>query len=59
MSYRSSSMDEKSTTIMISKETKKRIQERGKMGDSYDDALIRILDHLEQLEEKERKRQPT
>lgn len=42
-------MDE-TTTIKLTKATKKRLESRGKMGDSYEDVIVRMLDRLDELE---------
>jgi len=45
------------STIKLSKATQKRLKEYGKMGDSFEDVLIRLLDDREEheVESKEEK----
>jgi len=43
------------STIQVSDEVKDRLREYGKMGDTYETAIIRVLDRLEELEEVVRK----
>lgn len=43
-------VSERKTTIRVAESTKERLKERGEMGMSYDDALIHVLDRLEELE---------
>jgi len=38
------------STIKLSKATQKRLREHGKMGDSFEDVLIKLLDDHEELE---------
>jgi hypothetical protein len=42
----------KLTTIQISEETKERLKPYGKIGDTYEIALSRVLDRIEELEAK-------
>lgn len=41
------------TTIQIGDGVKERIRRHGQMGDTYDTALTKILNRLEELEEQE------
>ena len=41
------------TTIKISQATKERLLDRGTMRDSYETLLVKILDRLDEIEEKE------
>lgn len=43
-------MEEDFTTIRISEETKRRLEERGQMNMSYDDVLTAVLDRLDEME---------
>jgi uncharacterized protein Veg len=36
------------STIKLSEATKKRLEERGKMGDTYEDVIIKLLDMTEE-----------
>lgn len=42
----------KLTTIQISEETKERLKPYGQIGDTYEKALSRVLDRIEELEAK-------
>jgi len=46
-------MEEDFTTIRISKETKRRLEERGRMSMSYDEVLQSVLDELDEMEDEE------
>lgn len=41
----------KLTTIQVREETKDRLRRYGNIGDSYETALSRVLDRIEELEE--------
>jgi len=41
------------TTMKLSKETLSRLKERGKMGDSFENVVNRLLDDSEEIEEEE------
>lgn len=47
-------MAEGITTIKISKATKERLANYGRMGDSYEDVLVKVLDRLDELEKENR-----
>ena len=40
------------STIKLSEATKKRLKERGKMGDTYEDVIIKLLDMAEENESR-------
>ena len=42
-------MTNNKTTIQVSKATRDRLKRHGRMGESYDDLLNRIMDFLEKL----------
>jgi len=46
-------MEEDYTTIRISEETKRRLEEHGSMNMSYDDVLTDVLDKLNEIEESD------
>lgn len=39
------------TTIQVTRETKDRLQSHGKMGDSFDSLINKILDQIDGIEE--------
>ncbi|MBN1322989.1 MAG: hypothetical protein JW986_03185 [Methanotrichaceae archaeon] len=43
-------MSEEVTTIKITKTTKERLAAHGRMGDSYEEVLVKILNRLDVLE---------
>jgi len=45
-------MNDEVTTIKIKKSTRARIMRYGAMGDSYDDALVKIMDKLDEYEKE-------
>lgn len=45
-------MSDQKTTIRVSESTKQRLKKHGDMGMSYDDVVNKILDRLQELEEK-------
>ena len=40
------------STIKLSEATKKRLEERGKMGDTYEEVIIKLLDMAEENESR-------
>ena len=42
-------MSEDSSTIKLSKTVKKRLEEHGKMGDTYEDVIVKLLDGAEAI----------
>lgn len=40
------------STIKLSEATKKRLEERGKMGDTYEEVIIKLLDMTEENESR-------
>ncbi|MDI9399954.1 MAG: hypothetical protein QM433_10485 [Euryarchaeota archaeon] len=44
----------KMTTVQISEETRERLKNYGRLGDTYDVAICNIMDRIEELESKER-----
>jgi hypothetical protein len=43
------SMPDDSSTIKLSKTTKKRLESHGKMGDTYEDVIVKLLDEKEEM----------
>lgn len=48
-----SATEKEVTTIRISKEVKERLKKYGKMGMSYEDVIVELLNRVEKMEKKE------
>jgi len=51
-------MDDTITTIKVSKANKARLAAYGRLGETYDDALGKVLDEIEELRKKVRDSNP-
>jgi predicted CopG family antitoxin len=44
--------EQKSTTIQLSKQTREKLKEIGKMGETYDDVINRLIKNAKEFEKK-------